>query len=357
MVTSRTERRQVGVAAFWVKGLAGIFKDEGLDVRALFREAGVNLAALDNPDLRVPSETVGLLWRLAVKWSGNPAIGLAAARVPKPALFDVVGYAMMSSPDLRGLLARVARYFRVISGVVSFTVTANQEGYRARLELLDDPTGVTWQRYAFALLSLLSLVRWIMMRDLRPLAVEFITTAQDEVQPYQEAFGCPLRLGTSVNALLFSHADVNLPLPTAQPRLASIHERVVGEYIAQLFHPHTSARVRAAIPEHFADGEPRRGAVARALGMSERTLQRRLEAEGASFRQILDDTRKELAQRYFEHGNVALAHVAYLLGFNDQSSFFRAAKRWFGMTPQQYRLRHGPLSAPKAPQPRASDTA
>jgi AraC-like DNA-binding protein len=76
--------------------------------------------------------------------------------------------------------------------------------------------------------------------------------------------------------------------------------------------------------------------------MSERTLQRRLEAEGASFRAILDETRKELAQRYFKQGNLALAHIAYLLGFNDQSSFFRAAKRWFGMTPQQYRLRHRP---------------
>lgn len=342
MVTSRTERRQVGVAAFWVKGLAEAFKDEGLDVRALFREAGVDLAALDNPDLRVPSETVGLLWRLAVKWSGNPAIGLAAACVPKPAQFDVVCYAMMSSPDLRGLLARLARYFRVISDLVSFTVTESQEGFRGRLKLADDETGMAWQHYAFSLLSLLSLIRWIMMRDLHPLAVELITTAEDEVHPYQEAFECPLRLGASANVLLFSHADVDLPLPTAQPRLASVHERVVGEYLARLDHPNTRTRVRAAIPAHFADGEPRRAAVARALGMSERTLQRRLEAEGASFRAILDETRKELAQRYFKQGNLALAHIAYLLGFNDQSSFFRAAKRWFGMTPQQYRLRHRP---------------
>jgi AraC-like DNA-binding protein len=334
------ERRGLGVAAFQVKGLAGVLREEGLDVAALFREAGLGLAALEDPDSRCPAETIDLLWRLAVARSGNPAIGLSAARVPRPALFDVVGYAMMSSPDLRGLLERLERYFRIISNVATFTVTMDQEGYRARLELTGGEPEVVWQRYTFIFLSMLSFVRWIMMRDLRPLAVELTTTAREEVQPYQEAFECPLRFGASVNALVFSHSDVELALPTAQPHLDSVHERVVGEYLARLDHSKTSVRVRAAIPEFLADGEPRRGAVARALGMSERTLQRRLEAEGAAFRQILDDTRKELAQKYFEQDDLSLADVAYLLGFNDQSTFFRAAKRWFGMTPQQYRLRH-----------------
>ena len=341
-MTSGTERRQRGVAAFWVKGLVEVFRQEGLDAAALLREADVDPVALNDPDSRFPSDTVGLLWRLAVTRSGNPAIGLAAARVARPELFDVVGYAMMSAPDLRGLLERIARYFRIITESASFTVVADKDGYRTRFDLSHGGPEVAWQRYAFFFLSLLSFVRWIMMRDLRPLAVELTTTAQDEVQPYQEPFGCPLRVGAAANAVLFRPSDVELRLPTAQPRLASVHERVVGEYIGRLDQPSISARVRAAIPDHFADGEPRRAEVARTLGMSARTLQRHLEAEGASFRRILDDTRKELAQRYFEQDNLSLAHVAYLLGFNDQSSFFRAARRWFGMTPQEYRQRRRP---------------
>ncbi len=341
VVTRRTQRHPRGAAAFWVRELAEVFRQEGLDVAALFHEAGIDRAALADPESRVPSETMTRLWRLAVTRSGNPAIGLAAARFPRPALFDVVGYTMMSSPDLRGLLERVQRYLRIISDFISFTVTCDQEHCQARLEISSADTEVAWQRYAFTLMSLLSLIRWIMMRDLRPLAVELTTTARDEVQPYQAAFGCELRCGAAANALLFSRSDVDLPLPTAQPRLASVHERVVGEYPGRMDHSRTTVRVRAAIPEHLADGEPRRGAIARALGMGERTLQRRLEAEGTSFRRILDDTRKELARGHFEQGHLSLAHVAYLLGFNDQSSFFRASKRWFGMTPQRYRLRHG----------------
>jgi len=74
------------------------------------------------------------------------------------------------------------------------------------------------------------------------------------------------------------------------------------------------------------------------LGMSERTLQRRLAAEGTSFQRLLDDTRRELARHYLGQRNLSLADIAYLLGFTDQSSFFRAARRWFGSSPGHFRI-------------------
>jgi AraC-like DNA-binding protein len=130
-------------------------------------------------------------------------------------------------------------------------------------------------------------------------------------------------------------------LPTAHAELANVHERIAGEHLARLDRSATSALVRSVIMRCLSDGKPQRATVAHMLGMSERTLQRRLEVEGASFRQLLDDTHKELAQQYIERDDLSFADVAYILGFNEQSSFFRAARRWFGTTPQQYRLRHG----------------
>ena len=93
------------------------------------------------------------------------------------------------------------------------------------------------------------------------------------------------------------------------------------------------------IIRHLQDGEPRRPKIAAVLGMSERTLQRRLTAEGTSFQLLLDDTRRELARHYLGQRTVSLADIAYLLGFSDQSSFFRAARRWFGSSPRDYRAR------------------
>ena len=96
---------------------------------------------------------------------------------------------------------------------------------------------------------------------------------------------------------------------------------------------------RAVIIRHLQDGEPRRPKIAALLGMSERTLQRRLVAEGTAFQRLLDDTRRELARHYLGQREVSLADSAYLLGFSDQSSFFRAVRGWFGSSPRQYRAR------------------
>jgi AraC-like DNA-binding protein len=92
------------------------------------------------------------------------------------------------------------------------------------------------------------------------------------------------------------------------------------------------------IIRHLQDGEPQRPKTATILGMSERTLQRRLAEEGTSFQRLLDDTRRELAQHYLGQSNISLTDITYLLGFSDQSSFFRAARRWFGNSPRDYRI-------------------
>ena len=99
----------------------------------------------------------------------------------------------------------------------------------------------------------------------------------------------------------------------------------------------TSHRARELIISSCPNGEPKRGEIAKALYMSERTLQRRLQDEGTSFHQILDNTRRELAQQHLRRRKVSLAQPAYLLGFADQSNFHRACKRWFESSPGRYR--------------------
>src|SRR5262249_9336726 len=131
--------------------------------------------------------------------------------------------------------------------------------------------------------------------------------------------------------------DLAQPLPTFNPQLAELHERFAGDYLRHFDHAQTSFRAREVIVRRLPDGEPRRDQVAAELRMSERTLQRRLEEEATSFVQLLDDTRRELAEQYLGRLYLSLAQTAYLLGFADQSSFFRACKRWFQVSPGQYR--------------------
>jgi AraC-like DNA-binding protein len=148
-----------------------------------------------------------------------------------------------------------------------------------------------------------------------------------------------LRFNSLANALLFARADAISPLPTAHPLLAEVLERLAGEHLQRLDLARVGGRARAAIIRQLPDGEPRRQEIASTLEMSDRTLHRRLEAEGTTFQRLLDDTRRELAQQYLGQTDVSLADATYLLGFGDQSSFFRACKRWFGTSPRLYRIR------------------
>jgi AraC-like DNA-binding protein len=330
---------QTTCAAFWVKSIAETLEAAGLDTHALFEEAGLELATLSDADARYPTEGISLLWQLAATRSGNPAIGLTNSSVVKPGSFDVVAYAMMSSANLLGTLERVVRYVDILSDAATLTIADDRQGHRLILELFGGKHPVPRQRFEFDLITLLSFFRWVTNRDLRPLAFELRFPPPADPQPYQDAFKCPLRFNAPVNALLFAHTDVTLPLPTAHPELAEMHERIASEHLQRLDPAQTCHRVRAVIIRHLPDGEPRRPKIAAILGMSERTLQRRLAAEGISFQRLLDDTRRELAQHYLSQRNLSLADTAYLLGFSDQSSFFRAARRWFGTSPRDYRIR------------------
>ena len=122
-------------SAVWVRSIVDMLAAEGLDVRALLAAAAIDPATLDTPGARLPTEQISRLWELAVKQSGNPAIGLAQHQVARPASFDVVGYAMMSCADLRAAFERLIRYMLILSDALTMRQTEERDGYRITFEL------------------------------------------------------------------------------------------------------------------------------------------------------------------------------------------------------------------------------
>jgi len=324
-------------AAIWVKGVAETLAAEGLDAAALLSAAGIELASLEAPGARLSTDKISLLWQLAAERSGNPAIGLAQHHVAKPASFDVVGYTMMSCADLLGAFERLERYLRILSDAL--TMSLGEEGGRFRMtfELIGGERAVPRQRVEFIMVTLIGFLGWISGREIRPVAIELPYPAPADLAPYREAFGCPVTFDADRNSLLFARAELARPLPTSNPVLAELHERYAGDYLRRFDHDHISYRAREAIVRRLPDGEPRRDQIASEMRMSERTLQRRLEEEKTSFVDLVDKTRRELAEQYLGRLHLSLAQAAYLLGYADQSSFFRACKRWFELSPGQYR--------------------
>ena len=321
----------------WVKGIAEMFASQGVDVPRLFDAAGIRPERLQDPGERFGADEVSMLWQFAVESSGNPALGLDRELAAAHINFDVVGYAMLSCPNLRAGLDRMARYMAVISDAATFELVP--QGCDCWLVL--GGTGyaqpVPRQRYAYGMLALVSTAQWLTRREVRPMAIEFKFARPAEAARYEEVFGCPLRFGQPENRLLLSAADLQTTLPSRNDSMLALHEHVLRDRLATLGSARTSYKVSEEIIRRLHRGEPRREQVAASLALADRTLQRRLHEERTSFQQLLDDARRELALKYLSEERYPLNEVADLLGFNDQSNFFRACRRWFGQPPGQYR--------------------
>jgi AraC-like DNA-binding protein len=328
-------------SAVWVSGIASMLESQGLDMRALFEALEIDPATLGRSNARVETEKLNRLWELAADRSGNPHIALTAPRMAQLASFEVLGYAMMSCPNLLAGLERLARYLRIVTEAGEVRVEEVPAGWRLAFELFDGEHPVPPQRYEFDLLTFIAFCRWVAGRELRPLAVEFAHAAPVSLRPYEDAFQCPLHFGASGYGVVFGRDDVLRTLPTSNPMLAELHDRLLGEGLERLGDTQTTRRTRELIVRMLPEGEPKREEIASAQCKSERTLQRRLQEEGTSFQQLLDSTRRELAQRYLRQPKVSLVQATYLLGFSDQSIFRRACKRWFNTSPGSYRSRIG----------------
>jgi AraC-like DNA-binding protein len=329
--------KQRTTAAAWVRSIASMLETVGVELPALFEEAGVDLALLSDPQGQYATESLSRLWEVAAARTGNPAIGLAMSHIARPSSFDVITYAIMSCPTLLPGLERLVRYTRIVSDAVILSLQEDSAGYWLNIEILGGDRPVPIQRVDFIMVTSLTFFRWLTDRNLIPVAVEWTHAPPDDQSAYREAFQCPLHFNAMADRMLFSHADVSLPLPTSNPMLVELHDRYASEYLERLDSTKLSHKIRELLVQRLPDGDPMRGDIAQALCLSERTLQRRLQEEGTTFHDLVDDIRRELAQRYLKQPHLSISQTAYLLGFADQSTFFRACKRWFELSPRQYR--------------------
>lgn len=328
-------------SAIWVGGIIEALSGAGLDVKSLCAKASIEWGASTDVNAVYPTEQISRLWQLAAEHSGNPAIAFLAAQSVRPAILGVVGYAMMSSANLLAALGRLIQYLRIISSSATVTLSLHDREGVVTLSLHGGDVAVPRSRLEFDLLTVLAFCRWVLGRELRPLAVELTHDVPEDVQPYLQAFHCKPQFNGRSNRVHLARADLESPLLTFHPQLAELHDQFADARIEALDKPQCTytRRLRPLIVNKLSEGEPGRGAIARELRVTERTLQRRLQSEGTSFHALVDDIRRELAERYLVQTQIPLTEAAYRLGFASQGNFTRACHRWFGMTPGQYRQR------------------
>jgi len=310
----------------------------GLDARALFERAGLDPVNLADPTARYPYRDVRKVWELAIEETGDPCFALTAARHWHPSNFHALGYAWLASRSLKEALQRLIRYFRVVTtDPETLSLVETDVAY----EFLIDASSVVYrgldEEYEFILAILVGACRLSLGEGFSPRRVCLQRSPSSCEDRYATFFGCRPEFDASNYLLSFDKAALEQRLPTGNAEVARANDQVLLSYLAQLNRSDLVMRVKVALVENLPSGQVSKEQIAESLGVSLRTLQRKLHDEGTSFKQLLDETRRELAEGYIESAQVSLGEITYLLGFSEASNFSRAFKRWTGSSPAEFR--------------------
>lgn len=318
----------------WCKAMKDVFTQHGLDADALFAEAGLEVGETD-VDLGELTDAFSRAWTLAAAKTGNPAIGLTKPTHPLVSL-GVLSHVVLAASDVRSALQSLARFTHLASPTASVEMRIAGDRCQIALQILPGRLPVAPQRYDYLGITTVRGMHWVTGREVRPLVFQHPGPEPARPELWREAFGCPVVFNAPECLLELPAHELSQPIPTADPTVSDLCERIAAQ-IAEQQGGSVSVRVRQVLMKHLSKGDPRRETVAATLCMSERTLQRRLTEEGTSFAELVDEVRREAAERYFRHGDFSPTEITFALGFSDPSNFYRACKRWFGRSPSTMR--------------------
>ena len=314
-------------------------RDHGLSIEQCLADTRLNWRLLAEPGAEVEAQQELQLIRNLVRHLGHiPGIGLQAGLRYRLSSYGIWGFALLSSPNYRSAIQLGLRYLDLTC--VFHRIQFEEQGREAILtyddrEVPDDLKLFVLERDIAGALS--------MQRDLTnsvlPLfSAQFRVPQPADTSPYQALLGITPLFGAAENRVAFARALLDLPLPGANSSVARQCEQECQALVArQRACDGLAGRVRdgfLAKPGQVPDMEM----IAAELHMTSRTLRRRLEAEGTSFRQLQDEVRQVLAEELLSATSLNMEEIAERLGYGDVSNFLRAFKRWKGQSPGSYRL-------------------
>jgi AraC-like DNA-binding protein len=316
---------------------ADALRELGADWEGILRSCEIDPASLLDPEARIPQSHFDRVWVTAAERTGDHAIGLHTGALVRPRAVNVFGYLALTSATLGEGLARVARYQRLVAGR-SWLELRDEQGVE-RVDLAtEEPIGEQRAiRAEYTALLVLAFLGWVAGREVSALEVSFAHEPRAPLDDYARALRCPVKFNAERCELVLAKGALDLPSAHANPSLAQLTDAFAARLIAEVSAGGTVAHTRRALAALLDSGEGDVRRVSRRLGMSARTLQRRLAEEGQSFRGVLDSLRRELAEEHLRQRRASIAETAHLTGFSEVSAFARAVRRWFGCTPRELR--------------------
>lgn len=312
----------------------------GIPHAELIEVSGIPPDELRDPDALVDYESLIRLWELLLLRFPDRSLGLDYAGFLSPRTLGVLGYACTHCHRLGEALALYARYCRLADPRLTVTIEHGEDQARVafahepRVETMAEPMEMMIAAAAFT-------ARRLNPGSPPPTEVCFRHARRHPQARYQEVFGAPVRFEAGWTGVCFPAEALRLPILGADPRIGKYLQQQVAAMEEALSPVPASApldaRVRETIDAGLLAGEADQTNVARALGLSARSLQRGLQALGTSFSEQLDAVRRARALELLRQPQVSVREVAFMLGYADPRAFYRSFRRWTGLTPAEHR--------------------
>ena len=312
-------------------------KEFGLDAESLLREAGIDPALRLDINARIPEHDFDRLVWLARERSHDEAFVFHLVERIHPSYFGALGYAWMTSATLRKAFERAQRYYKLITTKTELRLENRDNELVVHLRSTYEDVMDLALRERVRLVGPVKLCRLSYGEEFTPLRVQFTHPSPPSSADYYAFFRSELLFDQDETQLVIAAEVADDTLPGFNPQMVQQFDQMLANYAARHDRNDVVGRTRAAILEELPAGEATLENTAGKLLVSPRTLTRRLQEHGKTFKSMLAETRRELAEKYILDQILTLTEISFLLGFSEASSFSRAYRGWTGHSPSRHR--------------------
>ncbi|USH01191.1 AraC family transcriptional regulator [Grimontia kaedaensis] len=319
-----------------------------IDVEPTLSRFGLSESEANNPEGRLSVERLGNLFLYCNEKAGGRAFGLDVAQNFHLSTLHIFGYAIQSSYSLKDGLEHFAKYRRVLSN--STQIHTRIDGAKLFIEFdverYKDSSrlALTPQLIEALFIGVICQSREMMSGYIGPVDIEFSFEPFPESCPAVDEFfvseDCTVNYQCEKNAIVFDLQLASLQSPGSNPLMNMVHTKLLNTFMERFDRSNITYLVENKIAEELKYGNPSQSKIAEELGYSLRKLQRRLREQGTSFKDILEETRKNLAKAYVRQPQYTISEVGHMVGFSDVANFNRAFRRWENCSPSEYRERY-----------------
>ncbi len=310
-----------------------------LDPAPLLRKAGLPTVEQITQQRRLPAAGQGRFLEYAAEALDDTALGLHLAKHANPREVGLLFYAVSAARNVSEALALLARYSRIMSESIRLRLERTPDGLLVEIIFSGMSRHRSRQVIEFGLAIMVRALREITGREFKLSRFACVNARNSDVREFERFFGCKVEFGAPSDVVMYSNEVAGLPLVTHDPHLLETLRPFCDE-AARARHTLVGT-LRASVENEIQRLLPHRKAqaeiVAKTLGLSVRTLSRRLAGEQTNFAEVVDQLRRSLALQYLKEPGFTLAQIAWLLGYEGSASFNHAFKRWTGKAPTSMR--------------------